>query len=76
MIDALIQKIGDVCINLNQNQQQVISDPENSEDSNDVQEEGECLCPDGSYSNECCNKKLASTDEIQFQVNIIPINIV
>lgn len=75
-IDALIQRIGDVCINLNQNQQQVISDPENSEDSNDAQEEGECLCPDGSYSTECCNKKLASTDEIQFQVNIIPINIV
>ena len=75
-IDALIQKIGDVCINLNQNTNQVIQDLEDSEDSNDTQEEGECMCPDGSYSTECCKGKLASTDEIQFQVNIIPINIV
>ena len=75
-IDALIQNIGDVCINLNQNTNQVIQDLEDSEDSNDTQEEGECMCPDGSYSTECCKGKLASTDEIQFQVNIIPINIV
>ena len=80
-IDALIQKIGDVCINLNQSNQQVISDPNqninNTGEEGNNEESGEgCLCPDGSYSTECCNKKLASTDEIQFQVNIIPINIV
>jgi hypothetical protein len=87
-IDALIQKIGDVCINLNQNTNQVISDPKKNpnpttirniggEEGGDEKESDEkCLCPDNTYSAKCCDKKLASTDEIQFQVNIIPINIV
>ncbi len=76
-IDALIQKIGDICINLNQNTPQVIKEPIQNNDINGEEEEGEgCLCPDGSYNTECCNKKLGSVDEIQFQVNIIPINIV
>jgi hypothetical protein len=80
-IDALIQKIGDVCINLNQNTNQVISDPTTirdigGEEGSDKKKQEKCLCPDNTYSAKCCNpKKLAST-EIQFQVNIIPINIV
>ncbi|MHA2431360.1 MAG: hypothetical protein ACXACC_10085, partial [Promethearchaeota archaeon] len=68
-LDALIERVEKVCLNLKQ-KDVPIDPPNNNQINNSESEEGDCMCPDGSYSAECCE------DDVSFQINIIPINII